>query len=94
MTQAVRYKPGLTLIGLERKIWATEALELTLSAIAVDAEEDTIGIFDDGGVALRSLRLFLDPGGNLEPPAGSTLLCRGSAMISGIEQKVAAFRKA
>ncbi|GEM_PF-2397820 len=92
MGEVIRYKGALTLIGLQTKMRNDEALELRLTAIDEDGS-DTIVSYEDGSVASRSLQLFLDPGSNLEPPAGSVLICRGMARITGSAQKIAVFRK-
>ncbi|HYD23275.1 MAG TPA: hypothetical protein VEB68_00645 [Croceibacterium sp.] len=43
-------------------------------------------------VPKQSLRLALDPNGNAGAPSGQTLVCRGTAWIDDVEQKVAVFR--
>jgi hypothetical protein len=41
-----------------------------------------------------SLRISLDPDGTAAPPAGQTLVCRGTAWVQEEEKKVALFRTA
>jgi hypothetical protein len=40
----------------------------------------------------NSLKVLLDPNGNVTGPAGSTLICRGDALIQNVKTKVALFR--
>ena len=91
MSETISYRGALTLIGLQTKIRNDEALGLTLNKIEADGS-DTVGIYEEGSVPKRSLRLLLDPAGNLPPPDSTTLVCRGEAMIQANKQKVAAFR--
>ncbi|OHD02960.1 MAG: hypothetical protein A2885_14680 [Sphingopyxis sp. RIFCSPHIGHO2_01_FULL_65_24] len=91
MSEQIRYKPSLTLRGLQIKLRNDEALYLKLTAIEVDGP-DTVGTFEDGEVAPRSLQIFLDAAGTFPAPSGSTLVVRGEAMILDAKQKVAVFR--
>ena len=80
---------------LRANLRRSESYRGGLTAINARSSEDekyTIGDHSGEVVPKRSLELIVDANGDTVPPEGAKLICRGTAYISGDEQKVAVFR--
>lgn len=92
MPQDVEHDGNISQDQLQTNLRFNEALWRKLTAIRV-AGGATLSTHDDAtAVPVDSLTLVLDPAGDATGPAGSTLICRGHAMIDGADVAVATFR--
>ena len=94
MAQDVEHDGNFSQDQLQTNLRFNEGLWGRLTGIG-NKDNFTISTHDDVTMVPNdSLELKLDPNGTEAGAQGSTLLCRGEALIGGTKTKVAAFRKA
>jgi hypothetical protein len=97
------HSPNFTLAELQLSIRNDEAVGLSLKSIDVAYLDDgaseekalwTIAKYKRKWEGADSLHLQADTSAGIPPSEGTTLICRGVAMISGTQTPVVAFRSA
>ena len=96
MSNESKHSADYTLDQLQLNLQSSETIRQSVKSI--EAKKNQFSRFTGAvhdytkPVPTASLRLALDPNGSLAPPAGQTLVCRGTAWIENDEKKVAVFR--
>ena len=95
MAEPSKTASDIALPQLTTNLQRHESLRGGLTAISAESDDGryTKGVHKwKPRVPKRSLRVLEDPAGTIEPPAGTTLVCRGTAWIGDKDKKVALFR--
>ena len=95
MAKPSRTASDIDLPQLQTDLQGHESLRGGLTAISAESDDGryTKGVHKfTPRVPKRSLRVVEDLDGKTAPPAGQTLVCRGTAWIKDKETKVALFR--